>query len=447
MDCRIIDGIYCEDGKPVHRGIVKIDGVIYYAGHGGVLATGQKVVHSSMTNGLLKHGTYKFDEDGKLTEGFYIPPKRNKSSKKKRRERQKPKLAPVIAVAAALLTVGAVLLAVHLINRIPGGKTTHPGSQELVLPSFEEEVYLCQPQMAKYYRGEITLKKAVATCDNPYAPFVFEYKLPAGTSATLLLDGRTYVLDPEKTSLEIDNLMTGRTYDYEVTVEDRDGTTIRKGHFTTAATNRFVYLPGVRNTRDIGGYMTSSGRRVKEGLLIRGTEIDGLVESEYFLTDKAAAEPFGFVCDLDLRSDVIFEGSYKSRLGEDVDHKFFNSPSYSGIFISGARPFLKAIFETLADPDNYPMYLHCTYGADRTGTVVFLLQGLLGMSEEDMRLEYSLTGFAMHGYETGTGINGIYGGLEGTPGDTISEKIENYLIGEIGITKEQVESIRKIFLD
>ena len=33
---------------------------------------------------------------------------------------------------------------------------------------------------------------------------------------------------------------------------------------------------------------------------------------------------------------------------------------------------------------SYPIYMHCTYGMDRTGTMCYLLGALLGMSEEDI---------------------------------------------------------------
>lgn len=460
MASEIIDGIYYENGEPKHAGVVKLDGIIYYAGSGGVLATGEKTVHSEMTNGLLKHGVYEFDKDGSLIPGSYVPPK--SSGKKRRKKRSHKKLTTtqrwlVIACFAALIAF--IFLDLHFgwlnFRPEPSAAPTTTGETEfitpIILPEFEEPVYLCTEPMRRYYSGALTLPQAISYNQGAYAPFVFPYEMGEGIEAVLLLDGKEYPLDPNANSISIDNLMTGKTYEYTVnvteTADESTRTTTYPGSFTTADTNRFILLPGVSNTRDIGHYRTADGRRVKEGMIIRGTEIDGLVEGEYFLTDKAAAEPFRFQSDLDLRSGELYSSVYQSRLGDGVRHSFFNSPSYSGIFTESAKPLLREIFTELADPDSYPLYLHCTYGADRTGTIVFLLQGLLGVSEEDMVFEYRLTGFHLPYYGESTDLNGILGGLEGTPGDTINEKISNYLIREVGLTQEQLDSIRSILLE
>ena len=459
MDAKIEDGIYYEKGQPKHAGVVKVEGEIYYAGSDGILATGEKIVHREMGNGILKRGTYRFGEDGKLIKGSYIPPKKSSGSKDKADGKRrlplskKGRMGLILGFACLLLLF--ILAELHYgwlepkvdLSAAPAAVDAAP---EVVLPSFTEEQYLCTESMLSFYRGESSLLRAINAKQGAYAPLAFPYQIPSGAEATLTFDGVRYELDPEQNVLFLDNLMTGRTYDYtvEVTLPLEGGAPARyQGSVTTAATNRFILLPGVKNTRDIGGYTTLDGKRVKQGLLIRGTELDGLVESDLFLTDKDAAAAFGFKTELDLRNREIFSGDYKSRLGENVSHRFCNAPQYGEIYSEQAWPRLKEIFSALADANNYPLYLNCTHGADRTGTVVYLLQAVLGISDEDKELEYRLSGFTFPYYGVNTELNGIFGGLDSLPGDTINEKICGFLTRDVGVTEAQLDSIRAILLE
>ena len=356
-----------------------------------------------------------------------------------------------VAVALiALMTVGLMSACDPAVD----DKVINPTvtvAEGVALPRFEQEVLLCSDEAKQVYDGELKIEDAVAT-GTPYRPFVFEYQLEQ-SSGTLRLsedsafaDAREYNLDQEKTSVIIDNLKTGTTYYYQVEVAGEQ----YSGSFRTASSNRFISIPGTENLRDIGGYQTLDGKTIKQGLLIRGCELDGIKNQEYFLADQdvdAVQNSFGFVYDLDLRSPEIFEGDYQSRLGADVGHKFYDAPTYAQIFRSEYLDSMREIFADLADPDKYPMYLHCTWGRDRTGTVVLLLQGLLNVSKEDLMQEYRLTGYVTPAVATNNKMDALFLQLDGYEGDTLQEKIINYLTTTVGVTPDEIASIQSIFLE
>ena len=324
-------------------------------------------------------------------------------------------------------------------------------SEGVALPQFETEVLLCSNEAKQVYDNEFALADAVAT-GSPYRPFVFEYRLENASGILYVSENsdlshaQEYNLDKDKSSVIIDNLKTGATYHYQVEVAGEQ----YSGTFKTAPSNRFISIPGTENLRDIGGYQTLDGKTVKQGLLIRGCELDGIKNEEYFLADQdisAVQDTFGFVYDLDLRSPEIVTGEHSSRLGTEVGHKFYDAPTYAQIFRSEYLDSLRQIFADLADPDKYPMYLHCTWGRDRTGTIVLLLQGLLNVSKEDLMQEYRLTGYVTPAVATNNKMDVVFLKLDAYNGDTLQEKIINYLTTTVGVTAEEIASIQSIFLE
>lgn len=238
---------------------------------------------------------------------------------------------------------------------------------------------------------------------------------------------------------EFKHLYANMEYFYRVTVYAKSGVDSETGAFTTSDTPRFLSIDGLYNVRDIGNWMTDTGKRIKQGLLIRGVELDGAVERAYHLTNtglKDMLDILGIKTDMDLRTEKT---EMMDALGSRVDHKYYDMVMYEDIFTEVGKAEIRDVFADLANPSNYPIYLHCTYGVDRTGTVCYLLEALLGVSAEDCLKEYGLSNMKI------TNIKLIENGLKEYDGNTLKEQTESYLLS-CGITEDQIQSIRNIFL-
>ena len=103
----------------------------------------------------------------------------------------------------------------------------------------------------------------------------------------------------------------------------------------------------------------------------------------------------------------------------------------------------------LADENRYPVYIHCTGGADRTGTLAFLINALLGVGEDDLIRDYETTTFSVYGERSRSSaiykFADFYKQLKPYAGSTFAEKTENYMLS-IGVTQTQINAIKSIML-
>ncbi len=342
------------------------------------------------------------------------------------------------------------------------GNITIDWETEALLPLNGASVYLANDRIKSWYEqydytttdtDEHWLEKDVFTPNVPVLKWkVGEaakyYKVYVATKANLV-DAQCYVVNlPE---LSVEHLYVDTTYYWYVDAVYGDFTVRSEVFtFTTSRSPRTVDIDGVSNSRDIGGYITVDGRRIKQGMIYRSAKLDDITElGKYTLVNI-----LGVKTDLDLR------GSSATAPVSELNHIVTACPWYSTgsnyIWMSEANKteFANTI-KVFADPDNYPIIFHCSLGRDRTGTVAMVLGGLLGLDENTLMMEYELSVFSYWGAYGSTKYNeGLRTQIHDTylyiadnyEGDSYSEKVESFLI-EIGVTADEITSIKDIMLE
>ena len=154
----------------------------------------------------------------------------------------------------------------------------------------------------------------------------------------------------------------------------------------------------IENMRDIGGYKSSLGNRVKLGRLIRSNLPKDLSNSDVSILNK-----MGMNTIIDLRSQEeikntksIFENNNNFKVyhigidaGKDIPETGeLVSKSYMDILTLQEK--MKTVFEILGN--NEQVLYFCNAGKDRTGVVTALILKLLDVSENDIIEDYVSTG-------------------------------------------------------
>ena len=191
----------------------------------------------------------------------------------------------------------------------------------------------------------------------------------------------------------IHNMIPGQTYYWEKS----DDSSVYG--YVTATSNkgtRWVDTGTIRNVRDLGGlpvtYTDSNNQTVTGavayGRLFRGeklnsapaTELTNLgITTEYNVGDEYSSDTH--LADYHLNPVLHYDFAYHS--GDE------NNPN------SNYMKAWTAVTNIMTDITNANttknVYFHCRVGADRTGTVAYLLEGLLGVPDEMRYEEYALT--------------------------------------------------------
>ena len=279
----------------------------------------------------------------------------------------------------------------------------------------------------------------------PDGTFIIKQRLEISTDESFS-NARSYELKAAERNVQLRNLLVDTQYYFRITVElDNSQDCTYTDSFRTKCSPRIIELENLTDIRDVGGWKTADGAVIKQGLLYRGCELDGATVEGYRITDagvETMQEELKIHTVLDLRETE--SDDVQDMLGKDVEHKSVAFPLYADFFRNSRQGAVKAVFEELAQEENYPVYLHCNYGMDRTGIVCYILEALLGMSEEDCYREWELSVFAYDDSNVES-FERFVTQFQSLEGETLQGKAENYLLG-IGITQDQIHSIRAILL-
>ena len=276
----------------------------------------------------------------------------------------------------------------------------------------------------------------------------------------------------KKNSLEFYNEELLQTYYWNVTAGGSVSKTFSFKNTIDVVGPRNLNIDGVEIFRDIGGWgvLTDQGyqRYMKQGMVYRSGRFNEDKADEVTITIsdaglKEVKDNLKIKTEIDFRRTSNNEiGSLtSSALGEDVN--YYNLPMlYEGKNLltwtgpSGKDTYqydnpgmIKRFFEILSDENNYPVNFHCSIGKDRTGCLAYLLEGLLGFDQEVMNRDYMFTNFANAGMcklQDDIYASTRYGyTLENyTNGETINDKIYNYLKDEIDVEEEKLDNIISI---
>ena len=217
----------------------------------------------------------------------------------------------------------------------------------------------------------------------------------------------------------------------------------------------------VENIRDLGGRRTAGGRRVKQGMAYRGQGLNDnsatgekpgrnrlTVEDVKYLTGT-----LGIRTDLDLRNGDETAGMKTSPLGEGIKFVWRSSKAYRAIFSEDGKKTMAENFRVFCNPANYPIYFHCIGGADRTGSLAYVLNGVLGVDRHDLETDWESTfypkipdanpdpGFWCRESHFNNGFSKY-----GSEGDSWNRRIELYLL-DCGVTEDEIAKFRAIMLE
>lgn len=246
----------------------------------------------------------------------------------------------------------------------------------------------------------------------------------------------------------------------------------------------------MRNFRDLGGYKTSDGRKIKKGIFFRSAHLTNLNQEDidklrslnikhifdYRNDDEAERYPSTLIESIkNIRIPALKMPSTESDEFDSIEtmvSEFFDKglaydrmkDSYYRLPVENES--YKNLINLVRDPNMVPILCHCTAGKDRTGVGCSIILMLLGVERHDIIEEYlksegyvnefiaeflSFRPDLSHVPEEKLryifGVNEEYIKESFRKIDEMYESIEDYFLKEYNITEEEIKTIRDAYLE
>ncbi len=291
--------------------------------------------------------------------------------------------------------------------------------------------------------------------------FPFQYKVEVSEKEDM---SDAFTIYSKETSVDFYNAKINQTYYWRVSAfnsvsEVSSFVTIDKGP-------RFINIDGVHNVRDIG-----DGKILKQGMVYRGGSFEESGGRNQPIVIKVTDEGKATIknqlkikTEIDLRMDksenqIVENCGLTESTVEGVNYYALpmmyrgeNVLTFKNNRYDDPLQF-KRFFEIASDVNNYPFYIHCSEGKDRTGGICYVLEALWN---EDLGNEYLIRDY-IYSTLAKKGYNMKYETIESKfvqtlneylleehPEYSLSERTYLYLLDVIGVPASQLDSVIRI---
>jgi protein-tyrosine phosphatase len=246
----------------------------------------------------------------------------------------------------------------------------------------------------------------------------------------------------------------------------------------TSLSSASIALQGASNFRDVGGYLTADGQRVRRGRMFRSDHLAGLTDS-----DVARLQALGVRHSLDFRGEAEYtatpydipgvervaltiEPTVIARMQALVAQGIVPSTektvdlmreTYRDFVNHNADTFGRFLKHVLEQPT--PQVFHCTAGKDRTGFAAALLLSALGVDRATIEHDYLLTNQLYRRDQSLEGkghphvmkvlwqvqpefLDAAFDAVDAQHGG-----MTNYLNGAIGLSPQELAELKRMLLE